>query len=154
MPRYFVSFFTDTASLAIFDPAALKHRMIDSADWWSDPYEEIKEINHGNVLFVGLGSDGQYKCNVHVGEESCSSYIIHSLIRCISGQLFIGAGEEVCGGGSGPGRIPLGALIDIPCSVYKLSVNNDTMLEILITPSSENAVNSFRESPSIMGHGA
>ena len=54
-------FGTGTATLAVFDPACLEHRLDDVADWWSDPTDEVAEINAGNVLFVATGSDGTYE---------------------------------------------------------------------------------------------
>src|SRR5262245_63277791 len=63
-------FVTGTATFAIFDPALLGHRFNDAADWWSVPWDEVAEINRGNMLTVALGSDGAY--TVHFSSEPFS----------------------------------------------------------------------------------
>jgi hypothetical protein len=45
---------TDTATLAVFDPACLQHRHSHYCDWWSDPDEELKDVRAGHALFVCL----------------------------------------------------------------------------------------------------
>ena len=35
---------TDTATLAIFDTQAIRHRLDDTCDWWSLPHDELLEI--------------------------------------------------------------------------------------------------------------
>lgn len=42
---------TDTATLAIFDLQAIRHRMSDTFDWWSIQGDEISEMNKGNIAF-------------------------------------------------------------------------------------------------------
>ena len=49
-PYASTTFDTDTATLAIFDPAALAHRITDTADWWSIAEDALAEINAGNCL--------------------------------------------------------------------------------------------------------
>ncbi len=49
---------TDTATLAIFDPAALAHRKSDTADWWSIEADAAAEQAQGNVIFMDLLADG------------------------------------------------------------------------------------------------
>jgi hypothetical protein len=46
---------TDTATVAVFDLEAIRHRMNDTADWWSIAEDEILEVNQGNIAFLGLG---------------------------------------------------------------------------------------------------
>lgn len=89
------SFSTDTATLAVFDLASLKHRISDEPDWWSIPDDGIDEINKGNVLFLNLGSDGDYTVEIHddINEEHGESFL-----KIPSGKVFIGAGEDTSGG--------------------------------------------------------
>ncbi len=53
-------FATDTATMCVYDIGALKHRLNDTADWWSLPSEELAEVNNGNAAFINLQSDGKY----------------------------------------------------------------------------------------------
>lgn len=53
-------FATDTATMCIFDLASLKDRLADDADWWCTPQDELNQVNMGNCIFLGLGSDGNY----------------------------------------------------------------------------------------------
>ncbi|WP_411735261.1 DUF6386 family protein [Paenibacillus sp. M2] len=52
---------TDTATLCLYDLAALKHRAEDTSDWWSIPVDELAEVNAGHCLFLNLGADGVYE---------------------------------------------------------------------------------------------
>nr|WP_168386390.1 DUF6386 family protein [Erwinia amylovora] len=88
-------FTTDTATLSVFDLASLKHRISDDADWWSIPEDEIDEINKGNIIFLNVGSDGDYTVDINNGE----GWAGHSLFLNVpSGDVFIGAGEDTSGG--------------------------------------------------------
>ncbi|MGX5011067.1 DUF6386 family protein [Enterobacter asburiae] len=86
---------TDTATLVIYDLMSLKHRINDDADWWSLPEDEVEEINKGNVLFLNLGDDGNYKVDIKndIGEYTGSLFL-----NVPTGKVFIGAGEDVTGG--------------------------------------------------------
>ena len=53
MTREEFKFTTDTATIAVFDPERLHHRLTDSADWWSIPADEVAEINRGNIKVKG-----------------------------------------------------------------------------------------------------
>ncbi|MBP2198255.1 DUF6386 family protein [Pantoea cypripedii] len=89
------SFTTDTATLSVFDLASLKHRVNDDPDWWSIPDDEIDEINKGNVIFLNLGSDGDYTVEIH--DDLNEGYRALSL-KVPAGRVFIGAGEDTSGG--------------------------------------------------------
>lgn len=54
---------TDTATLCLYDLAALKHRVEDTSDWWSIPEDELAEVNAGHCLFLNLGADGDMRWN-------------------------------------------------------------------------------------------
>ncbi|EPD6619744.1 DUF6386 family protein [Salmonella enterica subsp. enterica] len=89
------SFATDTATLAIFDLAAIKHRVSDTPDWWSISEDEIDEMNRGNILFLGLGGDGVYHVDIVDEIDDCNDCLY---IKVPSGTIFIGAGEDTTGG--------------------------------------------------------
>ena len=98
------SFRTDTATLAVFDPVRLKHRLDDHADWWSLTKDEVADINAGNVLFVSTGLDGDYVLNVYfeAAPHSVSPISLSALIGCDSGELCFHAGEYVPADGMMP----------------------------------------------------
>jgi hypothetical protein len=95
-------FVTDTSTLAIFDPEALRHRIDDDCDWWTYLDDEVlSEINSGNVGIFELGSDGSYELRQDDDFEPQSSI----QLRTPSGRIFLGAGEEISGGGLQPEAI-------------------------------------------------
>lgn len=89
------SFSTDTATLAIFDLEAIRHRINDTPDWWSIPEDELDEINQGSIIFLELGSDGVY--NVEIVDE-VSDWDEALYMKVSSGNVFVGAGEDTTGG--------------------------------------------------------
>ena len=101
-----VEFVTDTATMCIFDPASLKHRLDDDCDWWSIADSELEEVNRGNVAFLNLGSDGVYsftlekdrKCSTNpqsvqpsrslVKSGVCKSFTFHGSSASTSSTVF------------------------------------------------------------------
>lgn len=112
-------FVTDTASLCVFDVAALRHRFDDDGDWWSIVDEELAEVNAGNAAFVGLGSDGEYQVDIGdvLGEDG-----IDIRLKCPSGRVFVGSGEEVTADGLEPEGIRGGTFLDVAPGGYVLTV--------------------------------
>ena len=114
------SFITDTATLCVFDLAAIRHRLDDRGDWWSVPDDEILEVNSGNVAFVGLGDDGQYEFRIEgvLTKETCVV-----ILNCPSGHLFIGAAEEVTADGLEPEAIRGGMFWEVIPGKYRLAIS-------------------------------
>mgnify|MGYP001313679500 CR=1 FL=1 len=140
-------FATDTATLAVFDPCALVHRATDDADWWSLPKDELLEVNAGNVLFVGLGSDGVYDC--HIYRDPPSEVPPGSVVACIRnviGSIYVGAGEEVPGDGMGPSTMHGGVLVPVPAGSLTVTVvrSSPTQLQVWVVPASSPPGNSFQ----------
>lgn len=104
--------------MCIYDLMAMKHHLDDDADWWCTPNDEISEINRGNVAFIGLGSDGQYWVEV---AESLPNPEMEVFLKFPSGNIFIGAAEEVTSDGLEPECIRGGKFIVIEPGIYKLS---------------------------------
>ncbi|QIG05758.1 DUF6386 family protein [Proteus sp. ZN5] len=115
------SFMTDTATLAIFDFQAIRHRKSDTADWWSIPDDELDEMNKGNIAFIGLGNDGFYTINLCDNIEDPD---IKINISCPSGKIFIGAGEDTTGGDLEPDdpQYRSGNIISLPIGNYEIAV--------------------------------
>ncbi|MCO7058155.1 DUF6386 family protein [Pseudomonas juntendi] len=90
---------TDTATLAVFDLQAIRHRTSDTFDWWSIQSDEISEMNEGNIAFLNLGADGRYQVKIVDNLVAPSGGVY---LKVPSGQVFIGAGEDTSGGGLEP----------------------------------------------------
>lgn len=117
-------FVTDTATMCVFDLAALRHRLRDAPDWWSIEREELLETNRGNVAFVGLGSDGEY--SVVYDESLDFEARVTCILNCPSGRIFIGAGEEVTSDGLEPECLRGGVILSRPPGSYLVKVAKDS----------------------------
>ena len=113
---------TDTASLAIFDPAALEHRLHDRK-------------TPRNVLIVALGTDGSYELEVNDSQPPGNSGV-SALLICPSGRLFIGPGEEIPGGDCGPDTTLGGLFVHVPAAVVRVGCvrTSDGALAISVLP--------------------
>ena len=143
------SFVTDTATLAIFDPVRLQHRLTDSADWWSLPANELSEINRGNLFSVSTGSDGQYEVELHSVRAASASPMVEAFIACDSGRIFIGAGEEIPGEGLMPEAIRGGIFYNAVPGTYRVSVSRlgSWSLRVSLEYVESPAENTFHASP-------
>jgi hypothetical protein len=138
---------TGTATVCVFDLEALKHRVADYADWWSDEDEELKEVNAGNVLFVALGSDGRYDIEVRSdGRFDDAQSAVAALLVCPSGRLFVGPGEDVSGGDLEPDRRrTTGRLLTIPSGRYWVEICRlgSWAVGVTLAPAAQTDRNSF-----------
>lgn len=127
-------FFTDTATLAVFDPHVVKQHANDE-DWWIDfddkAEKSLPEITTGLMSLIALGEDGKY--SLHVTNETLSKDekdfsvdVIGPLaIKSHSGQVFFGQAE--CLPGYGEFNIDLindnqGKLIALAPGEYTLQI--------------------------------
>ena len=85
---------TSTAAFCVFDREALTHRLADSCDWWSIERDELAEVNAGNCLIFGTGTDGGFEVDVTEG-RGVPSPDVAVVIRAPSGKIYLGAGEGV-----------------------------------------------------------
>jgi hypothetical protein len=92
-------FFTDTATLAVFDPLQLKHRVDDVDDWWCLNFAQLEEVRSGKIALVSLGSDGVYQARItssdlNADEHDYAAEVVANLgVTVLSGKLFVGPGE-------------------------------------------------------------
>jgi Family of unknown function (DUF6386) len=144
-------FGTSTATLAVFDPACLEHRLDDVADWWSDPTDEVAEINAGNVLFVSTGSDGTYEVSIFGTEQPVLANTVHAKLRCVSGHVLVGAGEQVPSEGVRPSTQYGGTLLTLAPGAYSVTVAHPVagQLVVSIVATHADAKNAFSDSPSL-----
>jgi hypothetical protein len=111
---------TDTATICIYDLECLKHRISDTADWWSLPWEEVSEVNNGNILFLDVGDDGTYDFEVsQIPFDTDHRYFL----RNASGKFFIGPGEEVTGGHFEPTGKYGGFFVDVRPGLYEVYIS-------------------------------
>ncbi|MBM6385061.1 MAG: hypothetical protein JSY10_13905 [Paenibacillus sp.] len=97
-------FVTGTATMCLFDLASLKHRIEEPPDWWSIPEDELAEVNAGHCLFFNLGADGLYEVAWGVNISDTASAVQETegaqvfYLQVPSGNIFLGAAEDVSGG--------------------------------------------------------
>ena len=136
---------TDTATVAVFDLAAIRHRISDSPDWWSIVKDEVQEVNDGNIAFLGLGQDGSYRI-VIVDDLVGGFGMLH--LGFPSGQVFIGAGEDTTGGDlepDGSGAIQVAVLNFKPGSYLMKYKKTENVLELAFSLS-EKTSNQLKDS--------
>jgi hypothetical protein len=123
-------FLTDTATLAVFDPERLRHRVHDAADWWTDDATQLEEVQAGAMALVSLGSDGVYHARITdeeltSDERDYATEVIADLgVEVISGRLYIGPGECQPGGDAefSASDVERGALVELPPGAYRAEV--------------------------------
>lgn len=125
-----IQFFTDTATLAFYDPIVIKERIHDEADWWCGDFQDLEEVKNGLIALVSLSDDGSYKIRVTTesltqDEKDFSRSVIGPLgITSKLGKVFVGKGECLPGGGSSisPDSVSSGdgKFIELPAGNYDL----------------------------------
>jgi hypothetical protein len=135
---------TYTATLCIYDLQALKHRWDDTSDWWSIPEDELLEVNLGNVAFLNVGADGLYSMQQ---VETIEQPVVQLWINVPSGQLYVGAAENVTGGELEPEDGDNGQYISVEPGVYHLKIaRNEQQIEFaLLRTEHLQATNEFKD---------
>ncbi|WP_377700817.1 DUF6386 family protein [Pseudoduganella sp. UC29_71] len=134
-------FATDTATMCIFDLASLKDRLADDADWWCTPQDELNQVNMGNCIFLGLGSDGNY--GIHLVDKIDSPQVTINL-NIPSGHVFLGAAEEVTADGLEPEALRGGGFLDLKPGTYTLNaLKVDSIIRLSLSLNSGEVRNSF-----------
>lgn len=110
---------TDTATICIFDPAAIQHRKDDVGDWWSIPRDREAEIVKCSALFVDVGDDGNYQVEV---AQNPSAGMLGFCLASPSGRVFVGPGEEMSGAGFEPTGEWGGMFISVEGPYQRVSV--------------------------------
>jgi Family of unknown function (DUF6386) len=139
-------FATDTATLLVCDPARLKHRLEDGADWWCwPPEEQVSEANEGNAAFFDLGSDGVYQGQILLELPDALGPIVR--LACPTGNLFVGAGEEATSDGMEPDGTRGGCFLKVPPGSVAVRVSRGVgnALQVSIVSVPDEARNSFNE---------
>jgi hypothetical protein len=141
---------TDTATLAIFDPARLRHRLADPVDWWTVWEWIAAEMNGGNLLAVDLQADGVYHVTIHLdaNRPDDAEQTVGGLLACDGGSVYVGPGEQIIGGGLEPDASLGGLFLPITPGVYHVRVSrpDDAELEIwfeVVTGPARNALSDY-----------
>lgn len=127
-----ITFSTDTATLSVFDPECLKHRLNTACDWWCGSFAGLEEVANGRVAFISVAADGVFKVRITSGDLASNErdYATERLgplgLEVKSGKVFVGPGERITGGGFAPDAARLrdgeGTIVDIPPGKYDLLV--------------------------------
>jgi len=138
---------TDTATLAVFDPARLRHRLSSSHDWWTWSPDCAEEMNAGNLLAVDFGADGIYEVVIHLDTDRPETESgVAGLITCESGELFIGPGEQITADGLEPDEAHGGIYLPTPAGTYRAHFARDEeFVEVWLEPVDAPARNQFSD---------
>lgn len=127
-----IPFSTDLATLVVFDPEELRHRVRESSTWWrGEPIHELDEVVDARIALFPLGKEGSYRVDLRRGElsEAELELAVGSQtgqgIKVSSGQVFVGAAERLPGEGRGSiiSAIPgTGAVLEVEPGEYALEV--------------------------------
>lgn len=132
---------TDTATMCLYDLAALKHRAQDTSDWWSIPADELAEVNAGHCLFLNLGADGVYEVewsleDVEVDPERVAERGKVYHLQVPSGNVYLGAADDVSGGDLEPDESCEGVLFQLKPGNYACIISREaSRIAIVMTPS-------------------
>lgn len=128
---------TDTATIAIFDPAIM-NKYSDEEGYWYE-YLELKEFRSKDVLLIGTGADGYYKVRLATGDlqrpekDFCVQVCGELGFLVTSGKLMIGAGEDLPGFGNevedSDGKFYNGKFISVPNGYYRVTLYEQNFLE-------------------------
>ncbi|WP_426390315.1 DUF6386 family protein [Variovorax sp. R-27] len=134
---------TDTATIVLFDPECMRHRLNEDADWWSLPQEELLEVNRANAAFMNVSADGRYELEVAAHKE-LGDADVELVVRNTSGRFFFGAGEMMSSAGLEPeaeyGNVFLDA---VPGSYLVRARQRGGTVTVSLTPTTLDASNSF-----------
>lgn len=136
---------TDTATLCLYDLAALKHRFEDTSDWWSIPEDELSEVNAGHCLFLNLGADGVYEVEWSLEDaevESDSDDVVKREkvyhLQVPSGHVYLGAADDVTGGELEPDETCEGVMFQLNPGNYACIISREaSRIAIVMTPSTQ-----------------
>ena len=139
---------TDTATICVFDPANLEHRLTDTIDWWSVPEDELLELNLGNVIIAALPRDGVYSVAIVEVVDDGAEHVIEANLNSKSGKIFIGAGEYISGDGMTFdiwGDDLSGKIVNVGPGNFRvsMSISNGTSISVKVVKTNHGAENTF-----------
>ena len=118
---------TNTATIAIFDPAALEHRRNDRDDWFAIARNQREEMSRGRLVLVPMEMDGRYRVRVTSGDlgddekkRLVSSYD-SSWIQVTDNRVCCASPENLPGGHK-PARLERDQTIHVPSARYRVAL--------------------------------
>lgn len=105
-----VAFETDLATLAVFDPKALTHRMRQPRTWWreSPSVLDVPEVLEGKIALFPIGGEGRFSARLSLDgtltetEQKLAKGQVGKLGLVLQGEdVFFGAAERLPGDGVG-----------------------------------------------------
>jgi hypothetical protein len=104
------SFETDLATLAVFDPKALLHRMRQPKTWWreSSSVLDVPEVLEGKLALFPIGAEGNFSARLSLDgaltetEKRLAKGTVGKLgVHLVGEDVFCGAAERLPGEGIG-----------------------------------------------------
>lgn len=97
----------ETTYLSVFDDVALRSRLDDESDWWTESPETLPEVLNGVIALADLGRDGVYQARLTDGpltsdERDYAVSVARFGLVARSGTVFVAAAEHLPGGGLAP----------------------------------------------------
>ncbi len=124
-----IPFTTDQALVVVFDPAVLRHRVREPRGWWRLPdLLDLPEVEGRRAAIWPIGREGSFRVALRVAEDLQPAEAERAVdavsglgVVVESGQVFVGSGDRLPGGGGGD-RMPhipdTGAVLDVPPGEY------------------------------------
>lgn len=104
------AFETDLATLAVFDPKALTHRMRQPRTWWRETESvlDVPEVLEGKVALFPIGAEGRFSARLSLDgvlSEVEQKLVVGTVgklgVQLVSEDIFCGAAERLPGDGVG-----------------------------------------------------
>lgn len=136
---------TDTATIVLFDPESMRHRLNEDADWWSSPQDELLEVNHANAAFLNVTADGVYELEV-ASHEDLADADVEMVLRNSSGRFFFGVGEMMTSAGLEPEAEYGNVFIEVEPGLYLVRARQrGSKVSVSLTPTRREAANAFSD---------
>jgi len=112
---------TDASTIAIFDLAALSHKIEAHGDWWTYECEDLlTELRNRNLYLINTGFDGKFAITI-----SNAARPTGTPLNCPSGMVYVTCGEEIPGEGLTPELIRGGLRHPVPSGLAQIAHTQD-----------------------------
>jgi len=136
---------TDTATLVLFDPACMRHRLADTVDWWSIAEDELAEVNLGNAAFFNVPGDGRYALAL-VDAATLGAPAVSVNLRNLSGRFFLGEGEMMSADGLEPEAVHGNVFFEAAPGAYRVHARLEAQTLLLaLEPVAQATGNAFTD---------
>lgn len=115
---------TGAASIVLYDPEVLHHRVEDVPGWETIQRFRQEEVAARNLLYIELGGDGIYEVALENGEADPDKALS---LRCQSGVFQLSAAERLPSEGTEYEQLDHGVFLAVEQGDYAASVRRDGM---------------------------